>query len=196
MAAAASVTADFQLSASAPEVIEIIARSIETTEDLELLAALQAGMVWLSRTGALKRIEYPAARPERYTRRQVYADPVGRFSIIAMTWGSGHATPLHDHAGLWCVEAVVEGDMQVINYQLMSEIDGLCRFQQRNTVDAHQHSSGGLIPPLEYHIFRNAGRGNAHTLHVYGGSMDHCDIFEPSGEGCWTRQRRELRSDV
>jgi predicted metal-dependent enzyme (double-stranded beta helix superfamily) len=26
------------------------------------------------------------------------------FSVIAMTWGPGQGTPIHDHAGMWCVE--------------------------------------------------------------------------------------------
>jgi hypothetical protein len=30
------------------------------------------------------------------------------------------------------------------------------------------------------------------TLHVYGGEMDHCHIFEPAGDGTYRRQRRAL----
>ncbi len=32
-----------------------------------------------------------------------------------MTWGPGQGTPLHDHAGIWCVEGVVEGKSGLAN---------------------------------------------------------------------------------
>ena len=49
-----------------------------------------------------------------------------------MTWGPGQRTALHDHAGIWCVEGVVEGEMAVTRYELLEEEeDGLCRFAER-----------------------------------------------------------------
>jgi oxalate decarboxylase/phosphoglucose isomerase-like protein (cupin superfamily) len=48
-----------------------------------------------------------------------------------------------------------------------------------------------LIPPFEYHVLENAGDTPAVTLHVYGGEMDHCHIFEPVENG-WLRRYREL----
>jgi hypothetical protein len=30
------------------------------------------------------------------------------------------------------------------------------------------------------------------TLHVYGGEMDHCHVFEPSGDGSYRRVRKDL----
>ena len=38
-----------------------------------------------------------------------------------MTWGPGQRTALHDHAGIWCVEGVMEGEMEVIRYELLEE---------------------------------------------------------------------------
>ena len=51
------------------------------------------------------------------------------FTALVMTWGPGQRTALHDHAGIWCVEGVVEGEMEVTRYELLEEADGgLCRF--------------------------------------------------------------------
>ena len=45
-------------------------------------------------------------------------------------------------------------------------------------------SAGALIPPFEHHVLANARPDRASlTLHVYGGEMDHCDIFEPVERG-------------
>ena len=41
-----------------------------------------------------------------------------------MTWGPGQGTPLHDHAGMWCVEGVLEGRIEVARYDLLDERDG------------------------------------------------------------------------
>jgi predicted metal-dependent enzyme (double-stranded beta helix superfamily) len=132
--------------------------------------------------------------PERYARRLVHRDPQGRYTVIAMVWGVGQGTPLHDHAGIWCVECVYSGDIRVTSYQCHGgdpERD-LVQFQKQATTEAHIGDAGALIPPFEYHVLENSGREPAVTLHVYGGEMNHCHVFEPV-EGGWLRRFRELR---
>jgi len=43
---------------------------------------------------------------DHYARRELYRSPEHGYSIVAMTWGPGQGTPIHDHCGLWCVEGV------------------------------------------------------------------------------------------
>jgi len=127
-----------------------------------------------------------------YARRLLHRDPCGQYTMVVMTWGPGQKTALHDHAGIWCVECVVDGDMEVAQYDLTSEVDGAFRFEQRNHVVAGRGSAGCLIPPFEYHTLGNANDTPSVTLHVYGGEMDHCHIFERSGDGSYKRVRKEL----
>ena len=127
-----------------------------------------------------------------YARRLLHRDPAGHYTMVVMTWGPGQKTSLHDHAGIWCVECVVDGTMDVAQYDLMSETDGAFRFEQRNRVVAGRGSAGCLIPPFEYHTLGNAGDTPSVTLHVYGGEMDHCHVFEPSGDGSYRRVRKDL----
>jgi predicted metal-dependent enzyme (double-stranded beta helix superfamily) len=127
-----------------------------------------------------------------YARRLLHRDPSGHYTMVVMTWGPGQKTALHDHAGIWCVECVVDGDMEVAQYDLMSEVDGAFRFEQRNHVVAGRGSAGCLIPPFEYHTLGNVNDTPSVTLHVYGGEMDHCHVFEPSTDGSYRRVRREL----
>jgi len=109
-----------------------------------------------------------------------------------MTWGPGQKTALHDHAGIWCVECVVEGSMEVSQYDLTSEKGGTFYFERRNHVVAGRGSAGCLIPPFEYHTLGNVLDTPSITLHVYGGEMDHCHVFEPAGDGAYRRIRKEL----
>ena len=127
-----------------------------------------------------------------YARRLLHRDPFGQYTMVVMTWGPGQKTALHDHAGIWCVECVIDGDMEVAQYDLTSEVDGAFHFEQRNHVVAGRGSAGCLIPPFEYHTLGNVNDTPSVTLHVYGGEMDHCHIFEPSGDGAYRRVRREL----
>lgn len=120
--------------------------------------------------------------PDSYSRRLLYRDPELDFTAVVMTWGPGQHTALHDHAGIWCVEGVVEGEMEVRRYELLSEEDGLYRFAPRGSAHARAGSAGALIPPFEHHVLANSCSDTTSlTLHVYGGEMDHCSVFEPVG---------------
>ena len=127
-----------------------------------------------------------------YARRLLHRDPGGHYTMVVMTWGPGQKTALHDHAGIWCVECVVDGNMEVAQYDLQSEHDGRYRFAQRSRVFAGRGSAGCLIPPFEYHTLGNAAETPSITLHVYGGEMDHCHIFEPAEDGSYRRLRKDL----
>ena len=136
---------------------------------------------------------YRQARPDTYARRLLYRDPQNRYTMVVMTWGPGQRTALHDHAGIWCVECVVDGLMEVAQYDLTGEAAGVYRFAERSRVTAGRGSAGCLIPPFEYHTLANAQPASSSiTLHVYGGEMDHCHVFEPAGDGTWRRQRKDL----
>ena len=137
----------------------------------------------------------PFRRPlsDCYARRLLHRDPDLRYTVVVMTWGPGQGTPLHDHAGIWCVEAVVEGEMEVTQYDLLDDQGERCRFREVSRVNAEVGSSGCLIPPFEYHVLKNACSDRSSiTLHVYGGEMDRCCAFEPRDDGWFRRDTKTL----
>jgi 3-mercaptopropionate dioxygenase len=136
-------------------------------------------------------------KPDSYARRLLHRDPDLGFTALLMTWGPGQRTALHDHSGIWCVEGVVEGEMEVTRYELTEEVEeGLFRFVERGAVAASAGTAGALIPPFEHHVLANARPGHASlTLHVYGGEMDHCNIFEPAGDGLYRQCVKTLSYD-
>lgn len=138
--------------------------------------------------------DFRAPRPDTYARRLLHRDPAGRYTAVVMAWGPGQQTALHDHAGIWCVECVVDGEMEVTQYELLSQQDGTYRFARQNQMTASRGAAGCLIPPFEYHTLGNARPDRSSvTLHVYGGEMTYCHAFEPLGpdEG-YRRVRRDL----
>lgn len=135
---------------------------------------------------------YRRTLPDHYARRLLYRDPELALTAVVMAWAPSQQTPLHDHAGIWCVEGVVEGEMEVLRYDLLEEVDGRCRFCEVERLRAGTGSSGALIPPLEYHVLRNPTADTVITLHVYGGEMDRCGVFVPEPGGSWRREDRAL----
>ncbi len=136
-------------------------------------------------------------KPGSYARRLLYRDDELGFTALIMTWGPGQRTALHDHAGIWCVEGVVEGQMEVTRYEMTEELpDGRCRFEDRGAMRATAGSAGALIPPFEHHVLANALPDRPSlTLHVYGGEMDHCNVFEPLGDGLYKPCQKSLSYD-
>lgn len=139
---------------------------------------------------------------EHYARRLLHRSDELGYAMVAMIWGPDQGTALHDHAGTWCVEGVVEGTIEVTRYELVEHSGERWRFQRRDTVQTGIGTAGSLIPPFEYHTIRNASdETTAITLHVYGSEMDHCSVFEPqetseTDGACWYARRvRRLSYD-
>jgi len=135
---------------------------------------------------------FSRVRPEGYARRLLHRNDDLGYTAVVMTWGPGQRTPLHDHAGIWCVEGVVQGCMDVTHYDLVEEADAAYRFEAKGCVHAAVGSAGCLIPPFEYHILANALDRPSITLHVYGGEMTTCHVFDPVENGRYARRERTL----
>lgn len=136
----------------------------------------------------------------RYARRELYHSDEYGYCVVAMTWAPGQGTPIHDHCGMWCVEGVWSGALEVVQYEQLPAAagqDGLYRFQPVGSIQAGPGSAGSLIPPHEYHTIRNPSDDTvAVSLHIYSGNMTHCAVFQPAeGDHCYQRSDRKLSLD-
>lgn len=137
------------------------------------------------------------AIPGHYARREVFTHPTKGFSMIAMTWGPGQGTPIHDHAGLWCVEGVWAGCIEVVSYQLVEERGDRCRFEDVGTIVAGCGSAGSLIPPHEYHTIANTDPDKvAVSVHIYKNAMQSCNLFTEEADGWYKREPKILQLDA
>jgi predicted metal-dependent enzyme (double-stranded beta helix superfamily) len=139
---------------------------------------------------------YRHVRTDGYARRLLHRNDDLGYTAVVMTWGPRQRTPLHDHAGIWCVEGVVEGRMDVMQFDLVGgedTVDGReYRFESKGCVHAAVGATGCLIPPFEYHVLANALDQPSITLHIYGGEMSTCHVFEPAESGRYVRRERAL----
>ena len=133
---------------------------------------------------------------DHYARREIYNSEELGYNVIAMTWGPGQGTSIHDHCGMWCVEGVWQGQIEVTSYELVERDEERYRFESRGTMLAGQGSAGSLIPPHEYHTIRNpSDDAVAVSLHIYRGAMTSCSVFRQVKENWYDRDQRQLSLD-
>ena len=130
-----------------------------------------------------------------YARHLLYQDGKTGFVIVAMVWGAGQRTAIHDHAGVWCVEGVYEGKIQVTRFNPIGRMGKTVRFAEGEAIHAGVGACGALIPPVEYHRIANETGEKAISVHVYGRDLKVCNIFNPLGGDRYQREKKTMQYD-
>ena len=177
--------------------IPVLDHAVAQKDEHAVTAALRNALCHAIRDRA---IELPACVHEpvttRYARRELYRSPEFGYSVVAMTWAPGQGTLVHDHDGLWCVEGVWAGELEITQYELLERAGDRVRFRAAGGMQAGAGSAGSLIPPHEYHTIRNASDDTvAVSLHIYKAPMQACAMFEVESGEWYTRIDRTLCSD-
>lgn len=113
-------------------------------------------------------------------RHLLYEDPTSDFVVVAMVWPAGADSRPHDH-DTWGVVAVLEGELEVTEYDRAPSGDGLAVTAR---VTTRPGDVAWVIPPeRDLHRMRNTSGQPAITLHTYGRSIASCHAYdERSGE--------------
>jgi predicted metal-dependent enzyme (double-stranded beta helix superfamily) len=131
-----------------------------------------------------------------YARHLVYQGEQSGCCIVAMSWGPGQGTPVHDHDGTWCVECCLEGRLEVVQYELEEtreqQDDPVYVFERKESQHVGRGAVGCLIPPYEHHTIRNPFTERAVTLHVYGKELQKSSCFYPVEGNSYKRVERQL----
>lgn len=173
----------------------LIQKLDDATRDVDTAAICRQVKSVLVDSMAAGSLDLPSAftqtSAQGYARRLLHAGD--RYAVVVMVWDAGQGTPIHDHDGLWCVECVYAGTIQVESYDLQgSPEDEEVGFRPAGVVRAGRGEAGSLIPPFDYHVIRNPNDEVAVTIHVYGGEMDGCHVYEEASDGRYRRLRKEL----
>jgi predicted metal-dependent enzyme (double-stranded beta helix superfamily) len=176
--------------------ISLIDACVEAGDPERIVTCIRSGLCELISGG----LELPERVLEccgdHYARRLLHRDDQRGYSIVAMTWGPHQGTALHDHGGMWCVEGVWKGSIEVQQFELTDRENGRFRFERRGSFQAGIGSAGCLIPPHEYHLIRNPGESSAVSVHIYGGDMTRVGVFEPQSDGWYQRREKALGLDL
>ncbi|QNN51307.1 cysteine dioxygenase family protein [Nocardioides mesophilus] len=107
--------------------------------------------------------------PDGYTQHVLHVEPGGAFSVVALVWLPGQATPVHDHLS-WCTVGVYEGQETETLYRLAGPRGRRQLVRSGSTVNA-RGSVSAIAPPGDIHHVANTGRVTAVSLHVYGADI-------------------------
>ena len=108
------------------------------------------------------------ASHENYARHLVYADPQGRFSILAIVWDRGQMSPIHAHH-CWCAVGVYQGLLTETYYR-----EG-AGGEPPVEIGSARHAAGeSTFEPGGSGIHRIANYSGvlAVSLHIYGVAKD------------------------
>lgn len=181
--------------------------AVRLEDETAVTAALRAALVALfadREVGLPRSVLLPIV--DHYARRELHVSPELGYSVVAMTWGPGQGTRIHDHDGAWCVEGVWHGRLAITQYEPLEHdhAGGRWRFARMGDIEAGPGTAGSLIPPHEYHAIRNPSQDDiAVSLHVYQRPLMRCHVFvpeaadDPPQEEAWLhREERLLATDV
>ncbi|WP_051481554.1 cysteine dioxygenase family protein [Paraburkholderia nodosa] len=102
---------------------------------------------------------------DTYRRHVIAADSLGRYTVAALVWQPGHASPIHAHH-TWCGYAVLDGTLTETLYAWDDAR------QSADVVRSHPRASGAVSfggrGRTSVHRLSNGGDAQAVSLHVYG----------------------------
>ncbi|SDC40458.1 cysteine dioxygenase family protein [Paraburkholderia lycopersici] len=100
-----------------------------------------------------------------YRRHVIASDRSGRYTVAALVWQPGHASPVHAHH-TWCGYAVLEGALTETLYAWNDAHQGA------HAVRSHPRASGAVSfggrGRANIHRLYNGSAAQAVSLHVYG----------------------------
>ncbi|HWE90543.1 MAG TPA: cysteine dioxygenase family protein [Pseudonocardiaceae bacterium] len=106
--------------------------------------------------------------PNRYRQHILHVDPAGRFSVVALVWLPGQATPIHDHLA-WCVAGILTGREREHRFDRMPGRRPALRASA--TVCNEVGDVSVLTAGPDIHQVSCAGGGRTISLHVYGADI-------------------------
>lgn len=140
----------------------------------KIVAALAGGLKGLLAGGAELPDWLLETRSDGHARRELYRSREHGYEVIAITWGPGQDSVVHDHGDTWGVESVMRGRLEVTDYRLKAQRRALSELHVAGSHVLEPGAVISLLPPHDLHQCRNASAaGPTVSLHVYGKHLEH-----------------------
>jgi predicted metal-dependent enzyme (double-stranded beta helix superfamily) len=124
------------------------------------------------------------ATPQLYRRIPLLPAHARGYSALLIVWPAGYATPVHDHDGLWGLELVLDGVLEVEAFSL--EVKERTQLVSRGSTVLGLGDSATFSQADYAHRCRNfSAHRPALTLHVYGGELERFRAFATDHDGGW-----------
>lgn len=172
------------------EIIKLVdeAYGLQRTEALtaHILAELPT---IIGRIGADLPSEFVRVSKHGYRRLELHHSVLHGYQIMAMVWGPGQGTAIHDHNDLWGVEAVVLGELQIARYRIADVAGKALRLEPAELVELRSGDIETIDADQGLHLCRNpSNREIVVSLHVYRRPLDDFGIYVDDGDGWYGRR--------
>jgi predicted metal-dependent enzyme (double-stranded beta helix superfamily) len=153
------------------------------TAQPELLAQALSAAPWWAGSPIATDLLDPSA-PQTYLRIPLVPAHGANYSVLLIAWPAGHETPVHDHDGLWGIELVLDGALQVESFSL--SIRDKPHLVSRGSTVLGLGDSATFSDADFAHRCRNlSARQPALSLHVYGGELEAFRAYARDTRGDW-----------
>lgn len=161
----------------------------------EVANELAAGALRLD-TAAARALTASVADYTHYHRHLVDGAGDGSYSTLLIAWPRSHRTALHDHAGLWGIELVLDGVLEVEEFRrgvggartdLVPE-----RTIMLGVGDAAVFDGDAYV----HRCANKSSTQSALSLHVYGGTLDAYHEFVAETDGRYAVRPQRARVDA
>ena len=158
-------------------VTRLVDSCMPTSELVEAIKPLKSRLV--THEGLVPDVCHDALADVPYTRNLLHADPEGRFTVMAVVWGAGRSTPVHDHE-TWGVVGGYCGTLDVTDFCAPCDRDGHLEKLGEGTLAAGEVCC--IVPPRTENIHQMANRADrpAVSIHTYGDPAKRCRIYDPA----------------
>ena len=122
--------------------------------------------------------------PGSYSRTCAYFDD--RFEVLLLNWSPGAASSLHDHGGQHCWLAVLDGRVELENYDRLDAGDepGYARVASRDGISLECGGMDLRNAPIDIHRVCAGAASGAVTLHVYARPLRQFTVYDELSHRC------------
>ncbi len=123
--------------------------------------------------------------PQSYTRTLLLKRP--DFELVAMQWAPGSVSELHDHGDSRCWVALVEGAIDVENFERRDAAPG--PHAHLAFTESMRIGTGDVDYRLnwrELHRVRNTGEHSSYSLQIYSPMLTEYHVFDEQTGFCTT----------
>jgi 3-mercaptopropionate dioxygenase len=102
-----------------------------------------------------------------YVQHLLYGDALHRFSLVALVWRPGAATPIHDHLA-WGLAGVYRGRELETRFDWCDRAGTTPGLRQVGRREVHAGEVAPIVPPDDIHRVLGPGPQPTVSLHLYG----------------------------
>lgn len=148
--------------------IDRIDHLLENSSEEDFLKSASLEVETLVVAEGLLRDDQMLGCDDTYNRHQLYADPEGRFTILALVWKPSQFTCIHGH-NAWGIVGVRQGCIRVECFDFDGEAKPPADLIKTATIDANVGDISAVgTAPSGIHRLGNASDDIAITIHTYG----------------------------